>query len=91
MRADDLVATEWPMEPSFHPHRDAIAFVVSGPNAETDSLGYRLRIADASGDTYRESDLGDGRDPEWAADGSVLGVRVRQGGSWQLEIGRAHV
>lgn len=73
--AADLVRLRWPLEPALRSDGRAVAYVVSGPSSELDSLAYDVVVdeLDASamlvGATWRVERC---RAPKWAPDGVAL-------------------
>lgn len=68
--AEDLARLRWPMEPAMRPDGVALAFVVSGLDAQTDALGYQLRVQNLESGT--ETIVDQGRRPRWSPNGNRL-------------------
>jgi len=64
-----------------HPSTVTVAYVVSGPDAATDALGYQLFVTDEPGDAHRVVEQA-ARGPRWSPDGDRLAFLLRAGLRW---------
>lgn len=90
---DDLTRIRWPLDPALSPNGRELAYVVSGPDAASDSLDYRLSVVSLDGIDSKVVRAGArARLPRWSPDGLALGFLAATDDTWQLAIdGRSTV
>ena len=83
---DDLTRLRWPLDPAISADGDTVAYVVSGPDLESDKLAYELCIQDFDGGPVEKPDPGRRvRLPRWSANGA-LAYLVEVEDLWQLVL-----
>ena len=78
MTIEDFTRLRWAMEPAMHPSESAVAYVVSGPNAELDALGHDLVVSDRQTTVIASG----ARTPRWSPDGGRIAFLRRSGSRW---------
>ena len=80
--AADLLRVRWPLEPALRGDRRAVAYTVSGLDAESDALTYDVHLVtlDGAGRSVGASRRIDGcRAPRWAPTGTLLACAATVG------------
>lgn len=77
----DLAELRWAMEPALHPSAGTVAFVVSGPDRDTDGLEYEVFVADGTDAEARLVERG-ARAPRWSPGGDRIALLLRSGPCW---------
>lgn len=77
---EDLAALRWAMEPSAHPSEPLVAYVVSGPDRETDRLIYEMFVAGIDGEVQLHHKAA--RKPRWSPLGNLIAFTKSEGGRW---------
>lgn len=81
---DDLTRIRWPLDPALSPDGSTLAYIISGPDLETDRLAYQLHLNEIDGWSNHRAVADNARHPVWSPDGESLAYVVEQSGSWQL-------
>lgn len=77
---EDLAALRWGMEPAAHPSAPLVAYVVSGPDRESDHLGYELLVTEIDGEV-RLHERG-ARKPRWSPLGNLIAFARLEDDRW---------